>query len=858
MTSKKLLSALMALVFALSLFTALPVSAANGTVTVTVGGATIASGGTIPAKSTLVITLPYALTSEQVVTNVVLSESTKTTTVTWNAREFDGYTLNGDQLTIPFALGDLAMNGDYKFTFTDPAGAGAAVEFAFKTSASDGYVMYDNFSRYPVGEMVASATTHYPFYTYAAGFDDGGNKYPAEIKAGTDGTKYMRLNNSTRYNSETVVSYRTAFSAPVTATSFKGVTEVEFSMLDERTTMYEIGGIIFKVIDDTTVDVYARTTHEAWNSSYSQNSAKWTLLERVTFASKEEKDGKHNLKYITTHYTNQNDKRTLYKVLLDDVEVGVEVLGAEGLAMGSGNHSVLHQGVLLSNGGTFKNAYSVTFDIMNANGSGATVAPYMDIYSIGYYEYVAPPVTLESASAASGSTISPVGTLSYTFSDPIVSSSLDSGLIFEEKDKRDIAGTTVSGNEVPLWQTRLCNYSVSADGKTVTIAFEEGDLAANSEYRVRLTTAVESAESALAAEQVFEYKTSQYQNYYLNENFNRFPVQQYSYGYAAVSASKPWTGLMMPFAKFYGNASTWVWGQHVIENDNGKALQLKMVAGYTGAYGYMGLRNDYSPEIPEGVSEHNGTYEFEFDVQGTSTTVFEVGDFVLGNLGGEEGYSLMVRTGGAITGVLGDGLARVASFTAPTATPAKYTLKYEITLDRNDGGVKRVRKAWLNGNEISLPVGGIAINLNNEANQMADSLNFAGKTKDYTRMFGIGDVTTTSNDALPILNIYSIKYYATGLNAVITETATGSVSITMTNDGAAPVDVVPVLAVYNGDVLVGFDGLNAAATTVAVETPATITRTVANAVSGNTYKVMLLNSKTALQPLMTVYQGVIE
>lgn len=144
MTSKKLLSVMLALVFSLSLFVALPVSAADGTLTATVGGSAISSGAAIPANSTIVFTVPYALTDSDVAENVVFEESDKATTVAWNVRTFS-YTLAGDTLTVAFPTGTLAMNGSYRFTFKDPTATGSDVVFAFTTTAVEDYVMNDNF-----------------------------------------------------------------------------------------------------------------------------------------------------------------------------------------------------------------------------------------------------------------------------------------------------------------------------------------------------------------------------------------------------------------------------------------------------------------------------------------------------------------------------------------------------------------------------------------------------------------------------------------------------------------------------------------------------------------------------------------
>ncbi len=346
-------------------------------VTATVDGSAINSGDTIPAVSEIVFTLPYTLSSGQVEANVVLTESTKTTTVTWNTREFDDYTLAGDQLTIPFALGDLAMNGDYKFTFKDPAGAGSDVEFSFKTSASDGYVMYDNFSRYPAGS-VPKTTEYYP---YATGYQTANTNSYSQIVDLGNGNKALRLSIGAAVALENTMFYRSAFSAPITGSSVEGTTEVEFQLaaLDHKT-IYSFGGVGIVAASDTSYDIYAYTSYHTLNStSMFFRDADWTLIDTVNFGSKAERDAKHTLSYTTITNTTSYDNRTLEKVVFD----GVELASPNSMAMASGNHTAVYHSLLFSNGGSYANANSTFFMLLNT-WSGSEKGGYVDIYSLSY------------------------------------------------------------------------------------------------------------------------------------------------------------------------------------------------------------------------------------------------------------------------------------------------------------------------------------------------------------------------------------------------------------------------------------------------------------------------------------------
>lgn len=356
----------------------------SGTLSATVNGSAISSGDTIPADSTIMFTVPYALANDEAVTtNVVFEESNKAATVTWNLREFS-YELDGDTLTVVFPLGTLAMNGSYRFTFKDPAGVGADQLFAFTTTAVGGYAMYDNFDRYPVGVMRdASKNETVAWRPYATSYLSTAaghlNSKTEIVKVNNDSV--LRMTIDPQYFYENLVTYVTGFSASFSDRYVKGITEVEFQIAPvNANTIFEMAGIGIVATSDTQYKVYAKTTYQAINStSYSFKLEDWTELGVVSFGSKAERDAKHTLSFVTTTDTNTHDARKLNAVTFDGEPVGESVIDSAGMDLATGNHSAVPQGILFSNKGASQT--STTFGLANAGSNGGG---YMDIYSLSY------------------------------------------------------------------------------------------------------------------------------------------------------------------------------------------------------------------------------------------------------------------------------------------------------------------------------------------------------------------------------------------------------------------------------------------------------------------------------------------
>lgn len=329
MTSKKLLSALLALVFALSLFTALPV-AAEGTVTATANGTAIQSGDTIPAVSTLVFTLPNAIADLATVTFEEIQKGKAASG--WATRLFDGE-VSGNTLTVDFALGDLAMNSQYRFTFP-----GVAEPFTFVTAATaDSYYIYDNFDRYQENNSIAAAGTDAteldaPWWL---GKKQYSRVVPSFVKE--NGDTVLRITSGGADTSNDMfgsVSYDNAYAPAVTGLeSHKTVTEVEFTVQGNASSVFEIGGIIIKTTDGQT-GLYYRRTGYVNGSGFNGYADRPSIDERITsltypVAAPTDQKVRHTIKFIQTSDCEWPSVKTFHKLWFDGIEVplpGGEIL----------------------------------------------------------------------------------------------------------------------------------------------------------------------------------------------------------------------------------------------------------------------------------------------------------------------------------------------------------------------------------------------------------------------------------------------------------------------------------------------------------------------------------------------------
>ena len=279
MTSKKLLSALMALVFALGMFTALPVSADG--VTATVGGVAVADGGQICATSTVVFTVPADVTDLDMVTFYEKSKTptSGTTDYPWFKRNFDG-SLEGQTLTVIFERGDISPNSTYKFEFDANADAeGAEYSFNFVTIPevdANGAKVYfaDNFSRYT---WTTDADRNFQYANWGTNslpynLDPlrktrtwiGTSSVYSGIKVNSSGTQFFSIfSNNAKYGQ---FGINPQYSATVNSLNHTGNTKIQF-VTNSLSNIIDFAGLAITQAQDAESGVVT------W-SVYGENTAK--------------------------------------------------------------------------------------------------------------------------------------------------------------------------------------------------------------------------------------------------------------------------------------------------------------------------------------------------------------------------------------------------------------------------------------------------------------------------------------------------------------------------------------------------------------------------------------------------------
>ena len=864
MTSKKLLSALLALVFALSLFTALPV-AAEGTVTATANGTAIQSGDTIPAVSTLVFTLPNAITQADLATAVTFEEIKKGKAApaageAWAKREFDGV-VDGNTLTVNFELGDLSMNSQYRFNFV-----ALGESFTFVTNAKvDGYYINENFDRYPAHERIpASGTDATELDTpWWLGVKFYSRSTPAMIRE--NGDSYMLLTDAagadeTRSGCGSVAfDNRYAPASTAEEANYWGdgkyVAKYEFAIAGNPSSGYDIGPFTIKTDSDGKTRLYLRTKEIPTGSSVPNGTGTYVAL-GVELASPSNTLTKHTLEYTEELSWSWEYMRRVLSVKFDGKKVNLPLAeGATSIGYSAqqndNNYSAAYHPIEQNNKKGLNYIFSVGNKFASANLTEGIQQPTnLAVYSYSYADYVPEPLTV-SATTASGTAISPVGSLTFTFSEAINAATLATGMVFEE----DALGTGT-------WAGRACNYALGADGKTLTVTFDEGDLAPNSNYRFRFTTAIGSAEASLAEETTFTYSTTAYGDYYVYDTFDRYKEWTLPTSpscEATQLSDTPWyLGI-----KRYGRV-----GVAFAKVEGDTVLRVSSTSGPTNTdnYGCVSYNNAYSPVVGA-MGSHTTVTEIEFTMAGNTTSVYEFGGIVIRTDAETGKTGLYYRTKDNIWGhqstIAEDTVSLNFDVTTPNAVAARHTIKYVQTIDAADPRSRVFEKIWFDDVEVPMAGPVYVRYTGSEYGQGAgeDIVNLGGQPN-LCQLF-----TATNNmasDSVPagqqqstVMDVYSYKCSPAGVNVTIAAGATAQAkSITIANNSGEAFTGVIALAVYDGDTLVGLDGL-ATTETVTNGQELTITRTVADAANGNTYKVIVLNNKNAVQPVGAAYAGII-
>ncbi len=865
MTSKKLLSVMLALVFALSLCVALPVSADG--VTATVGGASVADGGQISAVSTVVLTLPEAVAD---LTAVTFSEQAKKTTTTaadgstveayypWYARNFEG-TLSNDNttLTVVFERGDISSNSTYKFEFdTDVEAEGAEYTFNFITKAevtATGETVYyaENFSRYKsnvandldMGGFAASGTQPHNLapilkirgwvgsvgggYTMVMTYDDA----PA-LKMYGNGNNFLNLGTNPEY------------SAPLSALTHTGESTAEFKLADV-TKWADFNGITITSADGLTLDVYVETVAKSINADKDFAAGSSTKIGSKTYASTDKAGGWHTLKYVTTTTYTANSSaysKTLLKVILDDTVIwatnGADAITMPAYQHGSGGGGGV-AGFNKAVAALPSNVTQVDFSqLWAAAGSTSLYVRYAE-----YKDYVAPAPALVSTA----NNYAESDSISWTFDQPIALTSLTKDSVLLERQTPDGSA----------WKKMDGSAFASVNGNTVTVTFEEGDLTAGLNYRIKLATGVTSAEGAAWAgtTDYITFTAKVQDHYYMNENF-----EQYMVGYSYSGAeTEPY-----PFYYNYGWHGNSASGTQTKEGVQVDATGDK----YLYLYGIDKVKSwrynqAYAMALPEGEAGHRGIITYTLGFIGTAGSIFDVSG--IGVSPSADGtWTISYRH--IEVGSNDPNNKQIERYTALDTYETGDTLfdgseKHTITIDRENHdeylagtyrSITTIYGVTIDGVAVEgIPATGLRLPYSFYQDDTV-LVNRPSSKSGGNIVFMLHGGADGQSHAC----IYGISYRdAIAVDAAATADA---LTFTVKNDTTASISAIPVLAVYDGTDFVRVDGLNATATTIAAGATETFTKTITSDESGYTYKFMLLDSKDSLKPLWYATKGTIQ
>ena len=820
--------------------------------------ATTASGTAISPVGNLTFTFSEPINAATLATGMVFEED-QLSSGTWKKRacayELDG---EGTTLTVSFDEGDLVPNSNYRFRFTnavasDSAALAAETIFTYKTTAYGNYYIYDTFDRFPANTSITAPGTSpteldAPWWQ---GIKRYGRMMPTFVREGND--TFMRIKSAgTDSDMMGAVSYDNAYAPAYTGNGpHKTVTEVSFAIAGNSSSIYEINGLVIRTDAETgQTGLYYRKSGILGGEYHANVPASTTSL-NYPIASPTDQKVTHTLKLVQTYDNTAPQKRTIHHIIFDGVEVPMPNgdIKVELQYWASGQ---MEEAVINYTGGNGRgHVFSVINSFASANATAGVLGySEMDVYSFKFADFATKPATV-SAGTASGTAISPVSSLIFTFSEKMSASTLANGLVFEE----DALGTGT-------WAGRACNYALGADGKTLTVTFDEGDLAPNSNYRFRFTTAIGSAEASLAEETTFTYSTTAYGDYYVYDTFDRYKEWTLPTS-AACEATQlsdtPWyLGI-----KRYGRL-----GVAFAKVDGDTVLRVSSAAGpdTTDNYGCVSYNNAYSPVVGA-MASHTTVTEIEFTMAGNTTSVYEFGGIVIRTDAETGKTGLYYRTQGNIWGHQSNIAADTASLNFEVATPnavaARHTIKYVQTIDAADPRSRVFEKIWFDGVEVPM-AGPVHVRYNGvEYGQGAgeDIVNLGGGTNLCQLFTATNNMAAASVPAgqqqSTVMDVYSYKCSPAGVNVTIAAGATAQAkSITIANNSGEAFTGVIALAVYDGDTLVGLDGL-ATTETVANGQNLNITRTVADAANGNTYKVIVLNNKNAVQPVGAAYAGII-
>jgi len=871
-SGKKLFSVLLALVFMLSLMTALPVSADG--ITVTVDGQPYVAGSKICAVSTVVLNLPEPVAAA---TNITFWEQSKTpataggTDYPWFQRNCTG-SLNGDgdTFTVTFARGDISSNSTYKFEVeTDSTSDGAEYTFTFSTSPevdSEGRTIYfaENFKRYrgtgtdinfnPNSNGALGNILPYNLDPFSKGYGYVGSGGSGYFYCGIKDDATRGRIVQTFANGGQLANYgiNPQYSAVVNSLSHTGELTIEFAPgkvynnPDTATNPQAIGiaGLWLVPAKDATtgvvtVSVYGEHTNHVTNSYYGKFSlTNCTLLTTVTFDTEAAYLAKHKISMVTdaTQTATGVSTRQLIRVILDDETIFSQ--GDDGsFTFGASQAGNDGKGTPWQSSLTDK----INRTILYTNDFGNTY-----LYSMEYKDFFAEDMNLTSFV----NNYAENGTLSWTFDQEVAAGSVENGLVFERKTPGTDTWRTM---EIAPFLSR------SADKKTIIATFDNGDLTVGCDYRVKLTTdATTALGGALLAGTDYTTFTAANPHYYMSENFEQYPV---GYSYAG-SPSEP-----APFVYRYGwhgnTAARQQSNEGIYEDANGDKYLHLLTSGTVKTWCFD---DSYAASLPAGEDGHRGILTFTIgfdDVTGSLLDVAGVG------ISPKEDGSFSISVRNAKIGYIDPNNLQMSSYEEiGTYTSGKAafdaTEKLTVSIEREvlkkaTGWKNTIYSITVNGTAIGdIPATGLVLpSLGVGEGIMYNSSAITWSDNPIFMYHGVGPDTsvTPQKSRSSYVRIYDISYCdALAVDAAQSGT---TLSFTVKNETESTIAAIPVLAIYNGDDLVRVDGLNSAATSVAAGATQTFNKSVTAGEAGYSYKFMLLDSKASLMPLWYATHGTI-
>lgn len=325
------------------------------------------NGVTIPAVSTLNFRFNRPATSDTAIpANIILKEEVKGT-ANYNERIYSDYEYKDGVYTINFAEGDLAANTKYTLTFTtdikteDDLTLPEEQTFTFTTTASDGWYINDNFSRYPLNSEIPAISTKIDTNLLPLQYAISNYVHDTNLAAIVSENGRKALKVSAYYKSDSApasqfsVGYRTDYIPNVTQTKIKKC-EVEFDFYGDDSAVYGIYTNFFTIARLADGKYYLCVRNAGFGTNIAETTKthyyknKLSPLCEISEATSSS-SSPHKLSFLMySDYKTSSTTRRIYDVYLDGKKI-TKMVDSNGVtASGATYISVPESGIGLSDG----------------------------------------------------------------------------------------------------------------------------------------------------------------------------------------------------------------------------------------------------------------------------------------------------------------------------------------------------------------------------------------------------------------------------------------------------------------------------------------------------------------------------